>query len=190
MSEIPSAELGLTELLRADLLRHSQLLNKRAHQGFRLWLGMLSPRFMPILLYRLAYAAQAARLGVFARLISLLNFMVFGLEIATICRIGPGLFLPHTQGTVIGAASIGANAIIYQGVTLGARDLDFSYDIAHRPTLGDDVMVGAGGKVLGGVHVGHRVRVAANAVLLMDAPDDSIAAGVPARIIAQGGEGR
>lgn len=183
-----SPEPSLVALLRADLLRHDQLLGKGPRQGFRLWLAMFSPRFMPVLLYRLAYAAQAARLGVLARLISLLNFMVFGLEIATICRIGPGLFLPHTQGTVIGAAAIGANAIIYQGVTLGARDLDFSYDVAHRPTLGDDVMVGAGGKVLGGVRVGHRVRVAANAVLLIDAPDDCIAAGVPARIIMSAGE--
>lgn len=188
MSELLFSEPGLIELLRADLHRHDELLSKGPRQGLRLWLGMLSPRFMPVLLYRLAYASQAAHLGLLARMISLLNFMIFGLEIATICRIGPGLFLPHTQGTVIGAASIGANAIIYQGVTLGARDLDFSYDIAHRPTLGDDVMVGAGGKVLGGVRVGHRVRVAANAVLLTDAPDNSIAAGVPARIIAQRGE--
>ena len=130
------------------------------------------------------------RLGPLAKLISLLNFFAFGIEIAVRCPIGPGLFLPHSHGTVIGAWRIGSNATIFQGVTLGAREVDFTYTKDSRPTLGDDIIVGAGAKVLGGVALGDRVRVGANAVVLKDIPADTLAVGVPARLIGNREQGK
>jgi len=76
---------------------------------------------------------------------------------------------------------IGRDATIFQGVTLGAREIDMSYDLARRPELGDYVVVGAGAKVLGGIALGDNVKVGANSVLLRSVPANSIVAGVPAR---------
>jgi serine O-acetyltransferase len=111
-----------------------------------------------------------------------LNFFFFGIEIAVQCRVGKGLFLPHTQGTVIGAYSIGENATIFQGVTLGARELDFSFIESSRPAVGNDVTIGSGAKVLGGLTVGSGSRIGANAVVLESIPANVAAAGVPARV--------
>ncbi len=177
-------EVGLFRLLAMDARRHRELFGAREDVSrLKLCLGMLSPRFAPVLLCRLAYSSQRCRLSPLAKVFSLLNFMLFGIEIAVNCKIGPGVFFPHTQGTVIGAYSIGSNAVIYQGVTVGARDLDFTYDEDHRPVLGDDVMLGAGAKVLGGIRVGDGVTVAANAVLLMSVPNQCVVGGVPAKIL-------
>ena len=180
-----SPEIGLRKTLRLDLLRQRELLGGSCVVwSWRLWLYVFSPRFLPVLFCRLAYTSQSVGLGFIARSFSMLNFIVFGIEIATICKIGPGVFFPHTQGTVIGAVSIGKNAVIYQGVTLGAKDLDFTYDASRRPIVGDDVLVGAGAKVLGGLIVGNNVCIAANAVLLESVADYSVAAGVPARVVS------
>ncbi len=175
---------GLRQLLVADISRQRELFGIiKPVKGFKLWLSMLSPRFAPVLLYRLAHSFHVMGIGVLAKLFSLVNFLVFVIEIAVACQIGPGLFFPHTHGTVIGAVSIGKNAVIYQGVTLGAKDLDFTYDVAHRPTLGDDVLVGSGAKVLGGIQLGNHVTVAANAVLLHSVGDDVVVGGIPAKIL-------
>ena len=180
-------KVGLRETLRLDLLRQHELLHANVaiqQQGIRFWLKVFSPRFAPVFLFRLAFKSQDAGWGILARIFSMLNVIFFGIEIATICKIGPGLFLPHTQGTVIGAVSIGENAVIYQGVTLGAKDLDFTYDETRRPIVGHNVLIGAGAKILGGLTIGNNVRIAANAVVLQSVPDDAIAAGVPAKIIS------
>ncbi|WP_172434233.1 serine O-acetyltransferase [Metapseudomonas otitidis] len=179
-----SDALGFFTLLVLDAKRHRQLLGAPVNASLpRLCLGMLSPRFAPVLLYRLSQALQRCHLSPLAKGMSLLNFLLFGIEIAVTCKIGPGLFFPHTHGTVIGAYRIGSNAVIYQGVTVGARDLDFTYDEEHRPVLGDDIILGAGSKVLGGINVGNGVVVAANAVLLMSVPDHCTVGGVPAKIL-------
>jgi serine O-acetyltransferase len=109
--------------------------------------------------------------------------ILFGIECTARCSIGPGLLLPHTSGTVIGANLIGNNATIFQGVTLGALIADFDFDPTKRPTIGDDVTVGAGAKVLGGVHVASRATIGANAVVLMSIPEGAVAVGIPAKII-------
>lgn len=177
-------EWGLRQLIVADITRQHELFGKLLPlRGAKLWLSMLSPRFIPVLLCRLAYKFQKKGLKIPARFFSLLNFFLFGIEIAAVCKIGPGLFFPHTHGTVIGAMSIGKNAVIYQGVTLGAKDLDFTYDFAHRPSIGDNVLIGSGAKILGGVQLGDNVTVAANAVLLQSVPSNVIVGGIPAKII-------
>ncbi|ARU88048.1 serine O-acetyltransferase [Pseudomonas sp. M30-35] len=178
-------KIKLRQTLALDIVQQNKLLGVKSHSsGFKFWIGILSPRFLPVLLYRLSYKSQVSGFATIARFFSLINFLLFGIEIATVCKIGPGLFFPHTHGTVIGAVSIGNNAVIYQGVTLGAKDLDFTYDELHRPCVGHNVMIGAGAKVLGGLTLGNNVSVAANSVLLVNAPDNSVVAGVPAKVVS------
>ncbi|WP_087863820.1 serine O-acetyltransferase [Comamonas thiooxydans] len=180
-------DFKLLSYLAADLRRARVVMNGVVDETsvLRLWLGVLSPRFTPVLLCRLAHWFYRMRLGPVAKFFSLLNFFLFGIEIAVRCPIGKGLFLPHTQGTVIGAWSIGENATIFQGVTLGALEVDFSYQESSRPILGDGVTVGSGAKVLGGVTLGSGARVGANAVVLQDIGQGFLAVGVPAKVVVK-----
>lgn len=172
---------GFWGLVRADLLRNRILLKGTPASGTRLWSGMCAPRFVPVLLCRIMGWFAGHRLGVLAKVVSLVNYSLFGLEIAARCRIGPGLFLPHTHGTVIGAFAIGANAVIYQGVTLGAKDLDFTFDAAHRPVLGDNVIIGAGAVIIGGLMIGDGAKIGANAVVTRSVAAGQTMVGIPAR---------
>ena len=108
-----------------------------------------------------------------------------GIEIHPGATIGKGLFIDHGTGVVIGeTAEIGDNCLIYQGVTLGGTGKDTG---KRHPTLGNNVLVGAGAKVLGPVKIGNNVKIAAGAVVLSDIPDNSTAVGVPARVVKRGG---
>lgn len=98
------------------------------------------------------------------------------------CPIGPGLFLPHTHGTVIGAERIGRNVTIYQGVTLGAREVDFAYGRGTRPVVEDGVIIGSGAKVIGGITLGSGSRIGANSVVLASVPVGALAIGIPAKV--------
>ncbi len=174
--------MSLKKLLYADLQRQyyvDGLYNKNSGL-MGLLVRSFSPRFFPVLIYRLAHAAFLLRIPLLPKILSLINFFMFGLEISARCSIGGGLFFPHTQGTVIGAWSIGNNATIFQGVTLGAKSLDMQYLKQFRPILHDNVVVGAGAKVLGGVILGSNSCVGANAVVLKDVPERALAVGVPA----------
>lgn len=107
------------------------------------------------------------------------------MEISTKLKIGPGLFFPHTVGTVLGAARIGKNCTIYQGVTVGAKNIDFVYNEKNRPIIGDNVLIAAGAKILGGITIGNNVIIAANSVVLDSVPDNCIIGGIPAKIIKE-----
>lgn len=185
-------DFKLLAYLAADLRRAREMIHGESVyiSGLRLWLGVLSPRFAPVLLCRLAHWLYRRKLGPVAKSISLLNFFLFGIEIAVRCPIGKGLFLPHTQGTVIGAWTIGENVTIFQGVTLGAKEVDFSYQESSRPTVGNGVIIGSGAKVLGGVTLGSGSRIGANAVVLELVPEGALAAGIPARVLKMMGESR
>ena len=109
-----------------------------------------------------------------------------GIEIHPGATIGKGLFIDHGMGVVIGeTAEIGDNCLIYQGVTLGGTGKEKG---KRHPTLGNNVMVGSGAKVLGPFKVGNNVKIAAGAVVLEEIPDNCTAVGVPARIVRRGGE--
>lgn len=176
---------NLISFLAADLQRAQVVLHGQANQisSLRLCLGAFSPRFLPVLLCRLAHWMFLLKLGGVGKLFSLINFFFFGIEIAIRCPIGKGLFLPHTQGTVIGAWAIGTDVTIFQGVTLGAKEIDFSYIENSRPTVGNAVTIGSGAKVLGGLVLGNNSRIGANAVVLASVPDNCLAVGIPAKII-------
>lgn len=169
--------------LAADLRRYSQLVAPQKPASWRMWLLLPTPRFAPVLLCRLAHQLYRWRLGPLAKIVSLINFLFFGIEIAVRCPIGPGLVLPHTQGTVIGAQAVGANATIFQGVTIGAKEMDFEFHADRRPLVGDDVIVGSGAKVLGGIMIGNGARIGANTVVIESLPAHSLAVGAATRVI-------
>ncbi len=173
----------LKALLYADLERQLHLSGQPEARAslFNLLRRLPHPRFLPIVLYRSSRAALLNGLPAMAHLLSYLNQIIFGIEISPRCEIGPGIFFPHTSGTVIGASKIGRDVTIFQGVTLGAREIDMKYDLALRPELGDFVVVGAGAKVLGGISLGDNVKVGANSVLLRSVSADATVAGIPAR---------
>lgn len=103
-----------------------------------------------------------------------------GVEIHPAAKIGRGVLIDHGSGVVIGeTAEVGDNCTIYQGVTLGGTGKDRG---KRHPTLGNNVMVGAGARVLGPFKVGNNVKIAANAVVLEEIPDNCTAVGVPARV--------
>lgn len=171
------------DLLRYSLLSRSQL--DKPCSTLKIWLALFSPRTLPVTLFRLSHFFGNSRIRFLGKLLGCLNHLIFGLEISISCRIGPGLFLPHTQGTVVGAWSIGSNVTIFQGVTIGARSLDFNPSPLTRPIIGDGVVIGAGAKVLGAVHLHDHCLVGANSVVLQDIPDGCLAVGAPARIISR-----
>lgn len=112
-------------------------------------------------------------------------FKIFYKELPTLGiwtdSIGPGLFIQHGVCTIIAADSIGKNCSINQQVTIGYSD-----DV-NRPTIGDNVRITAGAKVIGGVKIGDNVTVGANAVVLKDVPNNCVVVGVPARIVSKDG---
>lgn len=188
MDAIPRFRLRMTlagDLAAAYRIAHGSV---EGPEGWRRWIGLFSPRFLPVLNCRLAHFFYTRRMGVIAKFLSTLNFFFYGLEVAVRCPIGPGLFLPHTHGTVIGATRIGANVTIYQGVTLGAREADFTYGADTRPIVEDDVVIGAGAKVIGGVTLGRAARIGANSVVLASVPAGALAIGVPAQVRITPGE--
>ncbi|MBC7752354.1 MAG: serine acetyltransferase [Candidatus Saccharibacteria bacterium] len=182
--------MTLKTLLFADLARQYSLAGQpeKRPNMFSLMKAFFSPRFMPIVIFRLSHWLYQHKLSPLAKILSLINFVFFGLEIAVRCEIGGGLYFPHTQGTVIGAHKIGINATIYHNVTFGAREIDLDYSETSRPTVGDNVIVGAGAKVLGTLHLGDNSRVGANAVVLESVPNGATVIGIPASIIKQSNE--
>jgi len=181
----PTDDFKLLNYVAADLRRARLLVHgpEASLSAIQLWLGIFSPRFAPVLLCRLAYCLYRLRLTPLAKIVSLLNFFLFGIEIALRCPIGRGLFLPHSQGTVIGAWSIGENATIFQGVTLGAKELDFSYQELSRPKVLDGVTIGSGAKILGGITLNSGSRVGANSVVLSDVEQGALVVGIPAKVV-------
>lgn len=146
---------------------------------------ILHPRFLPIILYRLSRAAFIARIPILPQVFSLANLGMFGLEITPRCEIGSGIFFPHTSGTVVGAYQIGKNVTIFQNVTLGSKYLDMGFHAELRPTIKDEVILGAGCKVLGGIVIGDNVTVGANAVVVDSIQEKSLVVGCKAKSIVR-----
>ena len=170
--------------LRLDVERFLQFMG---HTGpvstVRLLKTCFNPRMLPVVLIRMAEFFHARRISTLAKLCSMTNVVVFGIESSPQVRTGGGLFLPHTVGTVLGAESIGDNVTILQGVTLGTAEPDNGFTVSLRPVIGNNVTLGAGAKVIGRVTIGDYAKVGANAVVLQDVPPHAIAVGVPAKII-------
>ncbi len=139
-----------------------------------------------LLLYRAAHALHVRGMKLTARAISQFAKFLTGVEIHPGASIGRGLFIDHGSGVVIGeTAIIGDNCTIYQGATLGGTGKETG---KRHPTLGDNVMVGAGAKLLGNFTVGSGAKIAAGAVVLKDVPENCTAVGIPAHIVRKNGE--
>lgn len=173
--------------LLGDLQAHYKFSGKKTHKVgiFDIFKGLFNPRVMPVIIFRISHVLYIYKLGWVARIVSLFNFIIFGIEIAMRCDIGKGLYLPHTIGTVIGALKIGENAVIYHGVTLGAKDMDLGYSSNKRPVVGNNVIIGSGAKILGGIKIGDNVTIGANSVVVNDIPQNVVVAGIPAIIIKE-----
>ena len=139
------------------------------------------PSFRAVRRHRRAHWLWTHNLKLLARLVSQRTRKLTGIEIHPGAVIGEGLFIDHGMGVIIGeTAQIGDNVTLYQGVTLGGTGKDVG---KRHPTIGNNVLIGTGAKVLGPFKVGDNSRVAANSVVLSEIPPNSTAVGVPARII-------
>lgn len=139
-----------------------------------------------LLMHRVAHRMQQKGWRISARAVSQLAKFLTGIEIHPGATIGKGLFIDHGAGVVIGeTAVVGDNCTIYQGVTLGGTGKQTG---KRHPTLGDNVMVGAGAKLLGNFTVGSGSRIAAGAVVLTDVPENATAVGVPAKVVRVAGK--
>ena len=136
--------------------------------------------------YRIAHWFYRHKLRFIARFISQWSKMWTGIEIHPAAKIGRRLVIDHGTGIVIGeTAEIGDDCLLYQGVTLGGTGKDVG---KRHPTLGNNVMVGSGAKVLGPFKVGDNARIAANSVVLREVPENATVVGVPGRIVRICGE--
>ncbi|MBF2083270.1 serine O-acetyltransferase [Thermoleptolyngbya sp. C42_A2020_037] len=154
----------------------------------RNWLEVLFcyPGLQALLMHRFAHRLYQMRLPFLPRLISHLARFLTGIEIHPGAQIGSGVFIDHGMGVVIGETAIVGNyALIYQGVTLGGTGKESG---KRHPTLGENVVVGAGAKVLGNLNIGDNVRIGAGSVVLRDVPADCTVVGVPGRVVYRGGE--
>jgi serine O-acetyltransferase len=139
-----------------------------------------------IFYHRIAHFFYKIKLELLARAISQFSRFVTGIEIHPGAEIGRRLFVDHGMGVVIGETSvIGDNVTLYQGVTLGGTG---KQKTKRHPTIGNNVVVGTGAKVLGNITVGDNSYIGANAVVIKDVPANSTVVGVPGRITKQDGK--
>ncbi len=170
----------------SDLVADFRIIFER-DPAARNWLEVLFcyPGLQALIMYRIAHWLHLLGLPFFPRLLSHLARFITGIEIHPGATIGTGVFIDHGMGVVIGETAIVGNySLIYQGVTLGGTGKESG---KRHPTLGENVVVGAGAKVLGNIQVGNNVRIGAGSVVLRDVPSDCTVVGVPGRIVFRSG---
>ena len=140
------------------------------------------PGFHARQFHRLAHALSRWRIPLLPRLISQFSRFFTGIEIHPGAMIGEGFFIDHGMGVVIGETSeIGDNVTVYQGVTLGGTS---HRRIKRHPTLGNNVVVGVGAKIIGNITIGDNAKVGAGSVVINSVPADATVVGVPGRVVA------
>jgi serine O-acetyltransferase len=139
------------------------------------------PGFHAILLHRLAHKLYRWEVPFFPRCISQFSRFLTGIEIHPGARIGRRFFIDHGMGVVIGETTeIGDDCLLYQGVTLGGTGNEKG---KRHPTLGNNVVVGTGAKVLGSIRIGNHVKIGAGSVVVHPVPDDCTVVGIPGRVV-------
>jgi serine O-acetyltransferase len=137
------------------------------------------PGLHALVWHRMAHAFWRARLLLIGRFVSHIGRWLTGIEIHPAARIGRRVVIDHGMGVVVGeTAEIGDDCYIYHQVTLGVARASSG---KRHPTIGNNVIIGAGAKVLGPIHVGDNARIGANAVVVEDVPEDTTVVGIPAR---------
>lgn len=144
------------------------------------------PGLHAILLYRLAHSLHKRGLILLPRVISQIARLVSGVEIHPGAKIGDGLFIDHGMGVVIGeTAEVGDNVTLYQGVTLGGTGKEKG---KRHPTVGNNVVIGTGAKILGPIVIGDYAKIGAGSVVLNNVPANTTVVGVPGRVVIYEGE--
>jgi serine O-acetyltransferase len=141
-----------------------------------------------VLLYRIGHALWKRKIPGLPSFLSRIAQHLFAVDISYKCRLGPGIVIVHGFGVVIGSdVEIAGDCCIFHGVTLGDRGSEWvnSDRTDGHPRIGREVMFGAGAKVLGPITIGDNCVIGANAVVLIDIPSDSVAAGVPAKVVGR-----
>ena len=143
------------------------------------------PGFQAIFIHRFTHKLWKLRFPLFPRILSQINRSLTGIEIHPGAKIGKKVFIDHGMGVVIGeTAEIGNNCLLYQGVTLGGTGKSHG---KRHPTLRENVVVGAGAKVLGSITVGANTRIGAGSVVVRSVKGNSTVVGVPGRVVHQSG---
>ena len=143
------------------------------------------PGFQALTLHRISHRLWRSGLPLLPRLLSQITRALTGIEIHPGAQIGHGVFIDHGMGVVIGETTeIGNRCLLYQGVTLGGTGKEHG---KRHPTLAENVVVGAGAKVLGAIHVGANTRIGAGSVVVRDVEADSTVVGIPGRVVHQSG---
>ena len=151
------------------------------------WLEVLLcyPGLHALMFHKAAHFFYKFKIPIFPRLISHLSRWITGIEIHPGASFGNRVFIDHGKGVVIGeTAEVGNDVVIYQGVTLGGTS---TKKVKRHPTLGDNIVVGCGAKILGNIKIGDNCQIGANSVVLKDIPPNSTVVGIPARIVVQEG---
>ena len=139
------------------------------------------PGLHAVWIYRISHIFYKLKLFLMARMINYVGRMLTGVDIHPGATIGKRLFIDHGQGVVIGeTAIIGNDVVIFHGATLGGTGKDKG---KRHPTIGNNVIIGCGAKVLGNITIGDNAKIGANAVVLKDIPANATAVGVPAKIV-------
>jgi serine O-acetyltransferase len=147
---------------------------------------LLYPGLHALVYYRIAHALYKMKLFLLARLLSQAGRFFTGIEIHPGAKIGKRFFIDHGLGVVIGeTAIVGDDVLLYQGSTLGGTGIVKG---KRHPTIGNNVVIGAGAKVLGNIVIGDNSYIGANAVVIKDVPPNSTVVGVPGRITKQDGQ--
>lgn len=142
---------------------------------------LLYPSVHSLIMYRISHFFYEKKRFFIARLISQLGRFLTGIEIHPGAKIGMGTLIDHGSGVVIGETSvIGDRVTIYQGATIGATGNEKQFK--RHPTLGNDIVVGSGAKILGPINIGDHCKIGANSVVLKDMPSYTTAVGIPAKI--------
>lgn len=143
------------------------------------------PGFHALVAHRMASFLHRHGITVLPRLIAQISYFCTGIDIHPAARIGEGFFIDHGAGVVIGETTIiGRNVTLFQGVTLGGTGRERG---KRHPTIGDNVTIGAGAKVLGNITIGDNAYIGANAVVLRSVPEGATVVGVPGRIARRAG---
>jgi serine O-acetyltransferase len=175
--------------MTACLRRYIECLCRgHASRGKALVVVLTNRGFHSILLYRLAHAMWKWRVPVLPMIFSRMAQHLFAVDISYKARLGPGIVIVHGFGVVIGSdVEIDGDCCIFHGVTLGDRGSEWvnSDRVDGHPRIGREVMFGAGAKVLGPIRIGDNCVIGANAVVLSDLPPDSVAAGIPAKVVGR-----
>lgn len=144
---------------------------------------LLYPIVHAMILYRVSHQLYKMKMFFLARFFSQFGRFLTGIEIHPGAQIGKGFFIDHGMGVVVGeTAEVGDNVTLYHGVTLGGTGKDTG---KRHPTVGDNVVIGSGAKILGPIFIGSNSKIGANSVVLKDVPEGSTVVGIPGKVVRQ-----